>query len=165
MALVATSLRVMRPGDVAAVAALEERIFLEPWSAATLAAEAAGSDRRYLVAEAGGAVAGYGGLMVVGDEAHVMNLAVAPEHRGRGLGTRLLLGLVEAALDAGVRHLTLEVRVSNEAARSLYRRFGFEPAGVRPGYYRGEDALVMWAMDVDGAGARDRFARIREETG
>ena len=60
-----------------------------------------------------------------------------------------MLALVDAATAAGARHLTLEVRVSNEGARRLYQRFGFAPVGVRKDYYRDEDALVMWATDID----------------
>ena len=166
MVVVTTSLRPMTEADVPAVTALEQRAFTEPWSAETLAAEVARADRRYLVAVAAdGSVAGYGGLKVGGSDAHVLTLAVAPERRGRGLGTRLLLGLIDAALAAGVRHLTLEVRVSNAEARALYRRFGFEPAGIHQCYYPNEDALIMGAKDVDGVGARRRFDRIREGRG
>ena len=166
MAVVATTQRRMRPSDVPAVAALEQRSFTEPWSAETLAAEIALPDRRYLVAVTDdGDLEGYGGLMIVGTDAHIMTLAVVPERRERGLGTRLVLSLVDAALEAGVQQLTLEVRISNVEARALYRRFGFRPMGVRRRYYRDEDALIMWAMDVDGAGARERFERIREGLG
>jgi ribosomal-protein-alanine N-acetyltransferase len=93
----------------------------------------------------------------------VTTLAVACEARRRGLGTHLMLALVEAAVAAGSSHLTLEVRVSNEAAQRLYRRFGFETVGLRRHYYRDEDALIMWAMDVDSAEYARRLAQIREE--
>ena len=73
-----------------------------------------------------------------------------------------MLALVDAALAAGARYLTLEVRVSNEGARRLYQRFGFAPVGVRKDYYRDEDALVMWATDIDGDGYAERIASIRE---
>ncbi len=76
-----------------------------------------------------------------------------------------MLELADAALAANAAHLTLEVRVSNLAARRLYERFGFEPVGVRKNYYRTEDALVMWATDIDTPEYRDRLDAIREELG
>jgi len=164
VAVVTTTLRPMEAADVPAVAGLEAAAFTDPWSERTLAEELALSDRRYLVAigEDGG-LAGYGGLMLVGEDAHVLTIAVDPRRRRRGLGTRLLSRLVDEAIAAGARHLTLEVRVSNDAARALYGKFGFEPVGVRRRYYRDEDALVMWAVDVDGEAAAGRLRRIREE--
>jgi len=75
---------------------------------------------------------------------------VHPDVQGGGVGTCLLAGLCWAAVAAGLASMTLEVRVSNEDAISLYRRFGFAPAGVRPCYYadRDEDALIMWLHDI-----------------
>jgi ribosomal-protein-alanine N-acetyltransferase len=166
MGAVTTLLRPMAGRDLTAVAALERRAFDDPWSEHALAEELVLSDRRYVVAhDRHDAVVGYGGLMVVGEDAHIMTMAVDPHHRRRGLGTRLLLWLVDAAVGAGALHLTLEVRVSNGAAQTLYRRFGFEPVGVRPGYYGNEDALIMWAVDIDSDEARQRLAAIREEAG
>ena len=72
-----------------------------------------------------------------------------------------MLSLVDAAAIAGARHLTLEVRVSNEGARHLYQRFGFAPVGVRKDYYRDEDALVMWATDIDTDDYKGRIEAIR----
>lgn len=117
--------------------------------------------RTYLAAEVDGALAGYGGLMVVGEEAHITTVVVDPVRRGHRLGTRLMLGLVDAALGAGAESLTLEVRVSNEAAQALYRRFGMAPVGVRKQYYRDEDALIMWVHDINGDEYRERLAGIR----
>jgi len=162
VARVITSLGPMGPGDVAAVAAIETAVFPDPWSEQAFREELAAPGRRYLVAEEGGEVVGYGGLLVVEEDAHIVTLAVAPEARGRGLGTRLMLALVEEALAAGSSHLTLEVRVSNEAAQALYRRFGFQTVGRRVRYYRDEDALIMWALDADSADYAGRLAAIRE---
>ena len=99
---------------------------------------------------------------VVDDEAHVNNIAVDPAWQGRGLGAVLLFDLVRTALDRGARHLTLEVRVGNEPALALYRRFGMAPVGVRPNYYpeTGEDALIMWARDIDSEDYAERLAAI-----
>lgn len=162
MAQLITSIRPMGPGDVAAVALLEQQVFSDPWSENAFREELVAAGRRYLVAEEGGAVLGYGGLLVVGDDAHVTTLAVDPPARGRGLGTRLMLRLADEARAAGAAHLTLEVRVSNRPAQSLYRRFGFETVGLRRHYYRDEDALIMWALDIDAEGYQGRLAEIRE---
>jgi ribosomal-protein-alanine N-acetyltransferase len=163
VARVTTTIRRMETADIPAVSAMERVVFTDPWSENAFHEELAAAGRRYLVAEEGGAIAGYGGLLVVGEDTHVVTLAVAPEAQRRGLGTRLMVALVEEALAAGSSHLTLEVRVSNEAAQRLYHRFGFETVGLRRHYYRDEDALIMWAMDVDSAEYARRLAEIREE--
>ncbi|MNG26302.1 ribosomal-protein-alanine N-acetyltransferase [compost metagenome] len=80
------------------------------------------------------------------DEAHITNVAVRHDRRGMGLGELLLRRLMVDAEEAGMLRMTLEVRVTNERAQRLYGRLGFEPAGLRPGYYsdNNEDALIMW---------------------
>jgi ribosomal-protein-alanine N-acetyltransferase len=121
--------------------------------------ELALSNRAYLLAESDdGRLLGYGGFLLVEDDAHITTLAVGEAARGNRLGTRIMLALVNAALLRSARHLTLEVRVSNTAAQALYRRFGFAPVGLRKNYYRNEDAMVMWAVDVD---QEDYAAKIR----
>ena len=92
-----------------------------------------------------------------------MTVAVDPGAVRRRIGTRLMLALVDRAMAAGARHLTLEVRISNDAALGLYRKLGFASVGLRPGYYQDEDALVMWAIDADEAPFQRRLDRIREE--
>ena len=94
-------------------------------------------------------ICGFGGVMLVGEDAHIVTLAIEPEERERGVGSMLMVSLVEAAKTRGAQNLTLEVRRSNEAAQHLYRKFGFEEVGLRREYYRTEDALVMWAVDID----------------
>jgi ribosomal-protein-alanine N-acetyltransferase len=120
------------------------------------------STRAYTVATVDGGVVGYSGLMLSGEDAHVTTLAVDPEWHRRGIGTRLLLGMARTAVERGTRHLTLEVRVTNDPAQALYRKFGFAPAGVRKNYYveTNEDALVMWANDIDSADYGRRLVRI-----
>lgn len=141
-------IRQMLVDDVAAVAALEAAHQPRPWSEQVFRDELESDNRAYLVAEDRGLV-GFGGVMVIGDEAHITNLLVASHHRGRGLGRLLMVELIEVAADRGARHLTLEVRKENHAARSLYSRLGLAPVGVRPRYYGGEDALILWAHDID----------------
>lgn len=156
-------LRPMSVGDIADVLTLEREIFSAPWTEQMVRDELDGLGRSYLITTSGSAVAGYGGIMVIESDAHIMTLAVAQQHRRRGVATRLMLGLIDAALAAGAAHLTLELRVSNEAARSLYEKFGFAPVGIRPRYYIDEDALVMWAVDADGPDYLAALDRLREE--
>lgn len=157
------TLRPLAMGDVDAVAAVEAAVYPQPWSRAVFEDELAQANRTYLLAETEGAVAGYGGVMVVGGEAHITTLVVAPERRGLKLGTRIMLRLVEAALSSGATSLTLEVRASNTQAQTIYRRFGMAPVGVRKNYYRTEDALIMWAHDIATPAYRRRLDEIGEE--
>ena len=163
MVVAVATLRTMGEGDVAAVAALERRAFVEPWSKAAFVSELAEANRSYVVAEAEGEIVGYGGVMIVGEEAHIMTVAVDPSAVRHRIGTRLMLALVDRAVERGARHLTLEVRISNDAALGLYRKMGFAAVGLRPGYYRDEDALVMWAIDVSEPPFQRRLQRIRED--
>jgi len=142
------TIRGFEPEDVPAALALEAANQFQPWTEEIFNDELSAENRTYLVAE-DGALCGFGGVMLVGDEAHITNLLVAPEHRGQGIGRRLMIRLIEAAIDEGARHLTLEVRSENEAARSLYSGLGLAPVGMRPGYYDDDDALIMWAHDID----------------
>ncbi|SOD61934.1 ribosomal-protein-alanine N-acetyltransferase [Streptomyces zhaozhouensis] len=146
-------LRPMRWWDIEPVLALEAELFAQDaWSAGMLWAELAGATgpaptREYVVAEAPGEVglAGYAGLGVAGDTGEVMTIGVAGAHQGTGLGGRLLARMLGAAGAFGCAAVMLEVRVDNEPAKRLYRRFGFRQVGVRRGYYQpgNRDALVM----------------------
>ena len=150
------TIRGFEPEDVPAALALEAANQFQPWTEGIFNDELSAENRTYLVAE-DGALCGFGGVMLVGDEAHITNLLVATEHRGQGIGRRLMMGLIEAAIDEGARHLTLEVRSENEAARSLYSGLGLAPVGLRPGYYDDDDALIMWAHDIDSAEYAERL--------
>lgn len=109
-------------------------------------------------------LAGYAGLWLMVDEAHVTTIGVRPRFRGRGYGELLLVEIVEAALDIGARWLTLEVRVSNETAQNLYRKYGFHDAGTRRRYYsdNNEDALIMWTDELQGAPFQERYRDLKE---
>jgi ribosomal-protein-alanine N-acetyltransferase len=161
---VSLTIEPLRRRHVPAVVRIEKLTSTNPWSGELFRGELAlpEASRAYLVAREGGRLIGYGGLMFVLDEAHVTTLSVHPDQQGRGVGTRLLAALVREALDRGTRALTLEVRASNEAAQALYRRFGFAPAGVRKNYYAevGEDAVIMWAHDIDAPEYAERLAGI-----
>jgi ribosomal-protein-alanine N-acetyltransferase len=116
----------------------------------------------YFVARVGGTVVGYSGLMLTGEDAHVTTIAVDPAWHRHHIGTRMLLNLARQARQRGCHHLTLEVRMSNEPAQAMYRRFGFRPAGIRKNYYveTNEDALVMWADDIDSDEYTQRLATL-----
>jgi ribosomal-protein-alanine N-acetyltransferase len=158
----------LRRRHLRAVVRIEEDTYPRPWSPTLFLSELAQrTSRRYTVAGIGPIVVGYSGLMVVEDEGHVTTLTVDSGWHRRGIGTVLLLDLARAAPRLGVRHLTLEVRVGNAAARELYHRFGFAPVGVRKNYYSetGEDAIVMWARDIDTPAYAERLASIEVDLG
>lgn len=164
MAPVTAIIRDMTRGDIPSVAALEAVVYDQPWSPRVFFDELAMDNREYLVVTNGDKrIIGYGGLLVVDDDAHITTLAVAPEARGHKLGKRLMLALVDQALGVGAKHLTLEVRLSNSSAQGLYEVFGFEPVGRRKNYYKNEDALVMWATDIDAVDYADRLVSIRSD--
>ncbi|MEA2024464.1 MAG: ribosomal protein S18-alanine N-acetyltransferase [Actinomycetota bacterium] len=158
-------IRTMSRSDVPAVAMLEREIYPQPWSARILFDELAQDGRTYYVVTDDGEILGYGGVMLIEDDAHITTLAVIPGFRRMRLGTRLLLALVERAVENGSRHLTLEVRATNTDAQRLYERFGFTPVGKWKDYYAGEDAIVMWALDVDAEEYGHRLEEIRTELG
>ena len=140
------SLRPLHPSDLARVAEIERHTFSDPWSAAAFRDALAQPHVRALAAvDERDAVLGYTVGLLAADEAEVLNIAVDPPARGKGVGAGLLEGMLEELHRAGARSVFLEVRRSNEAAIRLYRRSGFEILGARPDYYRQprEDALTM----------------------
>lgn len=140
--------RQMTVSDIPAVEEIEQEAFTTPWTVEAFRTELTNNMfARYLVMEHGGDIIGYAGMWVIVDEAHVTNVAVSARYRGQGLGELLMTELQRTALFLGADRMTLEVRVSNTVAQNLYRKLGFEPSGVRPGYYsdNNEDALIMWA--------------------
>ena len=112
-------------------------------------------------------VVGYGGVWLTIDEGHITTIASAPEVRRRGVGELVLNGLIDAARDLGANHLTLEVRVSNTPAQSLYLKYGFEARGTRRRYYtdNNEDALIMWAGPLDLPAYQHRLRELRAGPG
>jgi ribosomal-protein-alanine N-acetyltransferase len=136
----------MTRGDLGAVLRLEHELFGdEAWSRQMLNGELAQQpdSRHYLVAEDGGAVIGYAGLLAAGAQADVLTIAVALPRWGEGTG--LLDALLAEAARRGCTEIFLEVRTDNTRAQQLYRRYGFAEIGIRKGYYQpsGADALVM----------------------
>jgi ribosomal-protein-alanine N-acetyltransferase len=133
--------------DVDGVMAVEHDSFLTPWSRSAFEEELAQNRlARYIVAEENGAIVGYAGTWLVINEAHVTNVAVSSQRRREGIGRLLMQNLMELARENEMESMTLEVRVSNAAARHLYQQLGFVEAGIRKNYYTEtkEDALILW---------------------
>lgn len=108
-------------------------------------------------------IVGYGGFWLMAREAHIGTLAVKPEHRGRGIGELLLATMIERAVELGAEVMTLEVRVSNQVALNLYRKYGFTQVGLRRHYYSDnqEDALIMSAEPLTLPYFQARFRNLR----
>lgn len=158
----------MRRRHLRSVLRIESQVCPRPWTLPLYLSElGAASGRRYVVARTATSVVGYGGLMVAAGEGHVTTLAVDPACQRRAVGSQVLHALASWGRDQGCTGLTLEVRMGNVAAQSLYRRFGFAPAGVRRGYYAetNEDALIMWAHGVDRPAYAERLRSIAERLG
>jgi ribosomal-protein-alanine N-acetyltransferase len=145
--------------DLDPIVEIENAVYPTPWSRSMFAGELAKPSSVSLGAfdaEAGGLVA----YLIVSryvDAWHIMNVAVHPECRRQGVASRLLDELFELTAGDPRRGYTLEVRVSNTTAIALYERFGFEPSGVRRGYYTDnrEDALIMWKDPIRQVAARE----------
>jgi ribosomal-protein-alanine N-acetyltransferase len=146
MTAVAIDIRVLELRDLSAIEAIEQQAYPTPWSRSMFASELAKPTSICLGAFEGQDLVGYVINSRYVDAWHVMNVAVDPEHQRRGVATALLERLFEVTRDDERRGYTLEVRVSNEDAIGLYEKLGFEPRGIRRGYYTDnrEDALIMW---------------------
>jgi len=181
----------MRVEDVTAVTAIERMVFSLPWSANAFTYELRNNpSSEYLVlrylpwagklhgtaallrpvqrllkpARNDLALLGYGGFWMMVEEAHICTLAVRPEWRGRGLGELLLASLIERALERRAEVLTLEARVSNQTAQSLYAKYGFRTVGRRKGYYsdNGEDALIMTTDSIVSPAYQHRYHELMD---
>ena len=135
----------MTQQHVAQVAGLEKLCFSDPWSEKSVASELNNPLAFWLVADDNGHVAGYIGSQTVMGESDMMNVAVHPDYRQQGIATGLIVGLVEELRKKESHSLTLEVRASNEPAKRLYEKLGFQQVGCRKNYYRNprEDALIL----------------------
>jgi ribosomal-protein-alanine N-acetyltransferase len=139
-------LRAMEDGDLPEVMALEAGSFTKPWKEDSFLHELHNNPfaRNYVARAADGSLAGYASIWLLEGELYINNLNVAPEHRHRRLGHRILHYLLDSGRHGGCSSAVLEVRPSNTAALRLYRAHEFRAVGRRPGYYSdGEDALVL----------------------
>ncbi len=145
----ATIVRLMELKDIDQVAEIEKRSFPVPWSRGAFEKEIKKNlMAKYIVVEQQNILVAYGGMWIIIDEAHVTNIAVDPDYRGKKFGRQLVEAMIQEALEIGVTRMTLEVRRSNLIAQGLYKSLGFISCGVRPGYYEdnGEDAIIMWKV-------------------
>ena len=139
------TIETMTSVHVAQVAELEKRCFSDPWSEKSVASELENALACWLVALDGETVAGYVGSQTVLGETDMMNIAVHPDYRRKGIAQALVNALVDTLKSQGSRCLTLEVRASNEPAQKLYEKLGFSLIGKRPKYYHNpkEDAYIL----------------------
>jgi ribosomal-protein-alanine N-acetyltransferase len=175
----------MRWDDVSQVMAIERKSFTLPWSDYTYRHEILENrNAHYFVArrvddrmiskpiswwgrlfkrEVKAPVVGYGGFWIVIDEAHISTIASDEKWRGHGIGELMLLAMIERSIELGAHEVTLEVRVSNTVAQSLYRKYGFAVVGRRPGYYRdnNEDADLMTVFKVNELEYQVRLKALR----
>lgn len=153
----------MRPADIPGVVAVERVSFEAHWPATAFEHELRQNPMaRYVVLETEAAIVGFAGLWLMVDEAHIVTVGVPPESRRRGYGRALVHGLVALAAAAGMESATLECRVSNAAARALYRVYGFYEVGERRRYYadNGEDAVIMTTESLASDGYRTRLSGL-----
>jgi ribosomal-protein-alanine N-acetyltransferase len=137
----------MEPADLDEVLEIEQASFPKPWTRAMFEGELVNpvsfSYTLKVRPEGKEEIGAYAVLWIVHGEAHILNIAVNPKYRGKGIASRLLGLMLELMKRNLVYEVFLEVRVSNEAARNLYQRFGFRESFVRKKYYGDEDAIVM----------------------
>ncbi|WP_317204709.1 ribosomal protein S18-alanine N-acetyltransferase [Janthinobacterium sp.] len=138
----------MAERDLEEVAMLEESVYPHPWSRGNFADSLASGYQAWVLRDQQGALLGYFLLMVVVDEAHLLNVAVGAALQGQGLGRFLLNQAVACARGLGMESMLLEVRPSNLRALDIYQRYGFSQIGRRKAYYpadnqQREDAIVM----------------------
>lgn len=153
----------MTAQDIPAVLEIERRSFATPWPREAYTHELDHNRTAvYVVARQDEAAVGYAGMWVVMDEAHITTIAVDPPLRGLGIGERLLIGLIDRAIERGARWIQLEVRQSNMVAQRLYHKYGFREVGIRRHYYsdNGEDAVVMWTGNL-GEDFQQRYRSLR----
>ena len=143
-------LRPMHSKDIDIIVEMEQICFTTPWSRKSIEQEYDNNCAKWCVLEQNDIIIAYGGMWIIFDEAHIINIAVHPDYRQRGYGTQIMHELFKVAKKEGATRMTLEVRRSNAAAQKLYANMGFVPVGVRKRYYPDnyEDALILWNDDV-----------------
>lgn len=147
-------LRPMNFDDLEEVVNLDEKCFPDPWSLDTFVHEITKNHMAsyvVLVDENKKKIAGYAGMWIILDEAHITNVAVLAEYRGKKIGQMLMERQIRDSMVAGAIKMTLEARLSNIVAINLYKKIGFIEVGVRKKYYEDkEDAVIMWKYYEEG---------------
>jgi ribosomal-protein-alanine N-acetyltransferase len=151
--MIQIEIKPMSLDDLTEVIRIERASFPSPWSEEMFRRELMKNKdfSIFISAKLNDRLVGYGGIWIIIDEAHVVNLAVHPSYRGKGIGRLILLALLEIAQRKGMKRLTLEVRRSNVNAIRFYKRFGFQQRGIRKDYYgspQKEDAIIMWLDNI-----------------
>jgi ribosomal-protein-alanine N-acetyltransferase len=138
-------IRKMTEQDIDRIMVIEVESFSLPWSKQSYISELKNNFANYLVCDCEGQVAGYGGIWVVFEEAHITNIAIAADYRGTGMGKALMLELENVARTKKAQRILLEVRPTNNTARHMYKSLGYIDTGLRKAYYsdNGEDAILM----------------------
>lgn len=157
----------MQSADMGEVMAVERSAYAAGWPVTAFERELTqNAMARYVVLRAPeGGVAGFAGLWLMVDEAHVVTVAVLPEERRKQYGRALVHALMTVAIEHQMALATLEVRTSNEAARALYRAYGFYEVGTRKKYYSDnhEDAVIMTTEDIQGESYTTRLEKLCRE--
>lgn len=140
----------LREDRIQAILEIERRVNTAPWSERSFRNELDHPQGIFICAIADGELAGYGGVWLVIDEAHITTVAVEPERQRHGIGRRLMIELLQRSKQRGMTCSTLEVRAGNLPAIGLYEKLGYVVAARRKGYYpdNKEDAIVMWLYDL-----------------
>ena len=135
----------MEEKHIPALAQLERICFSQPWTERGLSSELGNKLAVFCVAEQNQTVLGYAGMQCVMGECYINNIAVFPQFRGRGIGTKLVQALIDDAMRQDGIFITLEVRQSNEQAIAMYEKLGFKKVGCRKNFYTNptEDGLIM----------------------
>ena len=150
--------------DIPEVLRVEALCFVTPWPRNAFQNELTENKlAHYFVGRVDDAIVAYGGLWVILEDAHITTVAVRPSHQRQRLGERILVHLLDEAIERGACWVTLEVRESNTAAQELYRKYGFTVVNTRRGYYsdNDENALVMWAGNLKGAVFQNRLNALK----
>ncbi|GIV04985.1 MAG: ribosomal-protein-alanine acetyltransferase [Fimbriimonadales bacterium] len=143
---------------------IEREVFMPGWSEEAFRNDLRNPAALYLILRLNSTIVAYAGMWIVIDEAHITNVAVKPEYRGRKFAQRLIHRLLSIARERGCVKAFLEVRVSNTPAQKLYEKFGFRPVAVRAKYYDNfEDALIMWLEGLDTPEYGQRLQTIEQE--
>ncbi|MCE5314846.1 MAG: ribosomal protein S18-alanine N-acetyltransferase [Armatimonadota bacterium] len=162
---VVIELRQMRREDVPRVMEIERECFPTPWHESAYLTELANRSAYYVVACVDSEIAGYAGMWIIMDEAHITTLGVARSNRGCKIGERLLVSLLDEAMCRSARRATLEVRQSNDVAQNLYRKYEFIPAAIRRGYYTDnqENAVIMWIDNMTTQAWLKKYRALKQQ--